>query len=161
MSDTEAETAFRKVRWAETDGEPVCPKCGSVKVYECNRTKMGPKWRCAQKECRSDFTISSGTIFANHKLPLRIYLAAIAIFTNEVKGKSMLALSRDLGTHHMTAFVMAHKIREAMATEMKGRTLGGAGKIAEIDGAYFGGYVKPANYVEDRRDRRKANQSER
>ena len=43
-----------------------------------------------------DFTITSGTLFASHKLPLRGYLAAIAIFCNEVKGKSALALSRDL-----------------------------------------------------------------
>jgi hypothetical protein len=47
--------------------------------------------------CRKDFTITSGTLFASHKLPLRGYLAAIAVFCNEVKGKSALALSRDLG----------------------------------------------------------------
>jgi hypothetical protein len=81
-------------------------------------------------------------------------LFAIAIFCNEVKGKSMLALSRDLGTHYMTAFVLAHKIREAMASEMRGVNIGGAGRKAEIDGGYFGGYVKPANRVENRRDRR-------
>jgi hypothetical protein len=40
--------------------------------------------------------VTSGTIFAFHKMPLRQYLAAIAIFMNEVKGKSALALSRDL-----------------------------------------------------------------
>ena len=56
----------------------------------------------------------------------------------------------------MTAFVMSHKLREAMATEMKGRTVGGAGKVAEVDGGYFGGYQKPANYRENRRDRRLA-----
>jgi len=43
-----------------------------------------------------DFTLTSGTLFASHKLPLRCYLAAIAIFCNEVKGKPALALSRDL-----------------------------------------------------------------
>lgn len=156
LNDTEAEALFRKVRWSETSGEPVCPKCGSAKAYECKRTKMGPRWRCAQKECRADFTIISGTLFAHHKLSLRVYLAAIAIFTNEVKGKSMLALSRDLGTHYMTAFVMSHKLREAMAIEMKGRTVGGFGKVAEVDGGYFGGYQKSANYREHRRDRRLA-----
>jgi hypothetical protein len=47
-----------------------------------------------------------------------------------------------------------------MAEEMKGRKLGGEGIIAEVDGGYFGGYVKPANHVENRRDRRLArNQS--
>jgi hypothetical protein len=41
--------------------------------------------------------------------------------------------------------VLLHKLREAMAEEMKGRAVGGEGKEAEVDGGYFGGYVKPAN----------------
>jgi hypothetical protein len=85
---------------------------------------------------------------------------AVAIFANEVKGKSMLALSRDLGTQYKTAFILAHKIREAMATEVRKTEVGGDGKRAEIDGGYFGGYVKPANLRENRRDRRlRQNQS--
>jgi hypothetical protein len=91
-----------------------------------------------------------------HKLPLRTYIAAIAISMNEVKGKNALALSRDLDVQYKTAFVLSHKIREAIASEMKGAHVGGAGKVAEIDGAYFGGYVKPANHAENRRDRRLA-----
>ena len=62
-----------------------------------------------------------GTLFASHKLPLRCYLAAIAIFCNEVKGKSALALSRDLSVSYKSAFVLLHKLREAMAEELKGR----------------------------------------
>jgi hypothetical protein len=43
---------------------------------------------------------------------------------------------------------------------MKGANVGGEGRKAEIDGGYFGGYVKPANRVENRRDRRlRMNQS--
>jgi hypothetical protein len=41
-----------------------------------------------------------------------------------------------------------------MASEMKGRMMGGPGRIAEIDGGYFGGYVKPANHKENRVDQR-------
>jgi hypothetical protein len=41
-----------------------------------------------------------------------------------------------------------------MAEEMKGRIVGGEGKMAEVDGGYFGGYVKPANRKEKRVDRR-------
>jgi ISXO2-like transposase domain len=95
-------------------------------------------------------------LFAFHKLPLRTYLSAIVIFCNEVKGKSSLALSRDLDVHAKTAWVLAHKIREAVASEMKGASIGGEGKIAEVDGGYFGGYVKPANHGENRVDRRLA-----
>ena len=66
----------------------------------------------------------------------------------------MLAFSRDLGLSYKSAFVLAHKLREAMASELKGRMLGGEGKVAEVDGGYFGGYVKPFNHKENRIDRR-------
>ncbi len=89
-------------------------------------------------------------------MSLQTYLGAIAIFCNEVKGKSALALSRDLGTQYKTAWVLAHKLREAMASELKSRAVGGIGKIAEIDGGYFGGYMKPANNRANRVDRRLA-----
>jgi len=65
--------------------------CGGVDAYDCRRLKGAPRFRC--RACVKDFTITSGTLFASHKLPLRCYLAAIAIFCNEVKGKSALALS--------------------------------------------------------------------
>lgn len=152
MSDVQAEAAFKSVRWSETNGAPICPACGSLDAYDCPRPNGSPRFRC--RGCAKDFTITSGTLFASHKLPLRIYLAAIAIFCNEVKGKSALAMSRDLGLSYKAAFVLSHKLREAMAAEMKGRTLGGEGAEASVDGAYFGGYVKPANRRENRVDRR-------
>jgi len=51
---------------------------------------------------------------------------------------------------------LLHKLREAMAEEMRGRVFGGKGRVAKVDGGYFGGYVKPANQKEYRRDRRYA-----
>jgi hypothetical protein len=154
MSDAETERTFRSVRWAETAGEPVCPKCGGLDAYEFRRETGALVFEC--KACKAHFSITSGTLFASHKLPLRMYLAAIAVFCNEVKGKSMLAMSRDLGLSYKAAFVLCHKMREAMAAEMRGRQLGGEGTEASVDGAYFGGYVKPANRLENRRDRRLA-----
>ena len=98
--------------------------------------------------------MTSGTIFASRKFPIRTYLLAIAIFVNGAKGHSALQLSRDLDVAYQTAFVLSHKLREAMATEANsGEVLDGD---VEVDGAYFGGYVKPANYKVDRIDRRRA-----
>jgi hypothetical protein len=154
MSDLEAETMFASIRWTETKGEPVCPHCGCLKPYQDRRPSGALRFRC--KGCKGSFSLTSGILFAFHKLPLRTYLAAIAIFCNEVKGKSALALSRDLDVQYKTAFVLAHKLREAVASEMKGAHVGGEGKVAEVDGGYFGGYVKPANHIENRRDRRLA-----
>ena len=158
MTEGEAEMAFRKIRWSETQGEPVCPECGGVEPYQFRRPTGLLRFRC--KACSKNFSITSGTLFASHKAPIRAYLAAIAVFMNEVKGKNALALSRDLGMSHKACWIMLHKVREAMAEEFKGRKIGGEEKVAEVDGAYFGGYVKPANLKEHRVDRRKlANQT--
>src|SRR5665213_4189024 len=129
MSDAQAEDAFRRVRWSDTDGDPVCPKCGGLDAYSYRRETGALCFEC--RACKAHFSITSGTLFASHKLSPRSYLAAIAIFCNEVKGKSMLAVSRDLGVSYKAAFVLCHKMREAMAAEFKGRTLGGDDKVAE------------------------------
>lgn len=158
MEEQEARDMFARLRWPATQGKPVCPHCGCDTAYSVPRPNGSPRWCC--KACCKDFTLTSRTLFASHKLPLRTYLAAIAVAMNEVKGKAALALSRDLGTSYKTAFVLMHKIREALASEMKGERIGGPGKTVETDGGYFGGYVKPANLKENRRDRRLAkNQS--
>ena len=149
MSDEEAHDAFRMIRWVHTQGEAVCPRCQCSATYRYAARKI---WKC--KACSHQFSITSGTLFASRKLPIRTYLLAIAIFVNGAKGHAALQLSRDLDVAYQTAFVLTHKLREAMATEIDtGETLDGD---VEVDGAYFGGYVKPANYKEDRIDRRRA-----
>lgn len=146
MSDEEAHAEFVKIRW--TDGEPCCPRCASKSVYTYKTRKL---WKC--KPCGHQFSVTSGTIFASRKLPVRDYLMAIAILMNASKSISALQLSRDLDVQYRTAFVMAHKLREALAAETKGMTLSG---IVEVDGAYFGGKIRPANLATDRVDRRLA-----
>jgi transposase-like protein len=157
MSDEEAERVFIRLRWQDNGGVPYCPRCGATTVWE-SRRKGCLRWQC--KACQKDFSLTSGTLFASRKMPLRAYLMAIAIFANEVKGKSMLAMSRDLGVSYKASFVLCHKLRESMASEVQHVAIGGEGKRAEIDGGFFGGYVKPANRREDRKDRRlRANQT--
>jgi len=148
LSDDEAFATFKAIRWAGNGGEPACPKCGCVAVYEYKARRV---FKC--KGCFGQFSVTSGTIFASRKMSYRDLLAAIAIFANGAKGHSALQLSRDLDCQYKTAFVLAHKIREAMTAEHKSLTLGG---IVEVDGAYFGGYVKPENHKADRKDRRLA-----
>ena len=148
MSDAEAETAFRALRWAETNGEPICPECGSV---DHNDLKTRPVWKC--KGCSKQFSITSGCIFHSRKLKIRDILGAIAIFVNGAKGYSALHLSRDLGVNYQTAFVLLHKCREAISLA---RAEGALSGDVEVGGAYFGGYVKPENKKADRIDRRLA-----
>ena len=66
--------------------------------------------------------------------------------------------ARSKDCQYQTAFVLAHKLRETMAMEVHtGEVLEGH---VEIDGAYFGGHIRPANVKADRVDRRlKAHQT--
>jgi len=66
LSDDEAYDLFKQSRW--TDGEPVCPHCGCEHNYHIKTRKQ---WRC--KACKHTFSVTSGTIFANHKMPLQNY----------------------------------------------------------------------------------------
>lgn len=139
---------FCKMRWPETDGEAICPQCGCCETYKITTRR---KFKC--KGCAHQFSVTSGTIFASRKMAFVDLLAAICITVNASKGLSMLQLSRDLDCQYKTAFVLAHKLREAMAAEIQtGEILTGH---VEVDGAYFGGHIRPANAKVDRVDRRK------
>ena len=120
LSDEEAYDTFKQVRWAANGGEPFCPRCGCVAIYEYRSRRI---FKC--KGCEAQFSVTTATIFASRKLPIRDLLAAIAIFVNGAKGISALQLSRDLDCQYKTAFVLAHKLREAMGAEMQDRTLNG------------------------------------
>ena len=147
LSGDEAFDLFKDARWSESGGDAVCPECGSISHYWIKTRKQ---WRC--KDCKHTYSVTSGTIFANHKMPLRNYLAAIAIYSNAAKGISALQLSRDLDCQYKTAFVLAHKLRESLV-DVKGENFSGE---VEIDGCYVNKHVRPSNRIENRVDRRLA-----
>ena len=89
LSDDAAHDTFKAIRWANTEGEPVCGRCSCVALYAITTRRL---WKC--KACAHQFSVTSGTIFASRKLPIRDLLAAIAIFVNGAKGHSALQLSR-------------------------------------------------------------------
>lgn len=146
MGEDAAYRTFCELRWPDTEGEAVCPRCGCVETYNIATRR---KFKCVA--CHHQFSVTSGTIFASRKLSFTDLLAAIVIFVNGAKGISALQASRDLDVQYKTAFVLFHKLREAMAHELADAKLGG---IVEIDGGWFGGYVKPENRKADRKDRR-------
>ncbi len=143
MTEDQAFEIFKSLRWK--DGKPVCPECGCNEHYFLKNYK---RFEC--RSCKKHYTVTSGTIFAYHKLELRDYLCAIALLSNCAKNKSSLELSRDLNVQYKTAFVLSHKIREAILNH---KETGLQGEI-EIDGSYLGGYIKPENEKKDRIDRR-------
>src|SRR5690606_886005 len=105
MGEDRAYETFCKLRWPETDGEPVCPKCGGLGAY---RIPTRRRFKC--RACLTQFSVTSGTIFHSRKLTFTDLLAAICMVMNAAKGLSALQLGRDLDVQHKTAFVLAHKI---------------------------------------------------
>ena len=146
MTDDQAHEAFVAIRFADNGGAAFCPRCECTACYAYTARRI---WKC--KACNHQFSVTSGTIFASRKLPVRDYLAAVAIFVNAVKGISALQLGRDLDVQYKTAFVLAHKLREAVGSVQTGGQLSG---MVEIDGMYAGGHAKQENNKADRKDRR-------
>jgi transposase-like protein len=70
--EDKAYDTFKRLRWNETEGEPVCPKCGCLDHYDIPTRR---KFKCAA--CHAQFSVTSGTMFASRKLSFTDLLAAI------------------------------------------------------------------------------------
>ena len=146
MGESAAYDMFRQIRWPETDGKAVCPQCGGLESYNITTRR---KFKC--KACHHQFSVTSGTILHSRKLDFVDLLAAICLFVTGSKGMSAVQFSRTMDVQYKTAWVLCHKMRECLADETDTHTL--AGEV-EIDGAYFGGHIRPANFKHNRIDRR-------
>lgn len=154
MSEREAYRAFCKARWPR--GVPDhCPHCGVVgKPWRLKtRKRLYAIWKCRDKNCRKEFSVTSCTIFANRKLAFRDILAMLAMSSNGQKGKSALQLSLDLKVCWRTAWHNLMKVREVMARERDGLLLRG---IVEMDGMYLNRHIRRPNVHADAPDGRLA-----
>ena len=144
MSDITAprfktEAAARKhlesVRWPNG---PVCPHCGSVDNAHRikGKTARPGLWFCA--DCRTQFTVTVGTLFERSKVPLHKWLLAVHLLCASKKGISSHQLHRILGVTYKTAWFMSHRIREAMREPKYQGPLGGDGGVVEADETYIG-----------------------
>ncbi len=124
----------------------MCPRCAFHETYTIATRR---KFKC--RACEHQFSVTSGTIFASHKLAFVDLLGAICLVVSAAKGISALQLARTIGVSYKTAFVLIHKLREAIKIETEGLTLSGT---VEVDGAFVGGHVRPSNISLDRIDRR-------
>lgn len=121
--------AFEEIRFRA--GE-YCPHCGFTSIY---RFAGGKRYRCAG--CRKDFTIKTGTVFGESKIPLRKWFIAIYLLTSARKGISSVQLARQVGVTQKTAWFMDHRIRKAMS-QNNGQLFG----TVEVDETFSGGKSK-------------------
>ncbi|MGO9245670.1 MAG: IS1595 family transposase [Verrucomicrobiia bacterium] len=109
-----------------------CPHCGHTKIYTF---AGGKKYRCAK--CKQNFTIKTGTVFGESKLPLRKWFIAIYLLSTTSKGISSVQLAKHVGVTQKTGWFMDHRIRKAMK-ENKGQLFG----EVEVDETFVGGLAK-------------------
>ncbi|MFZ0373735.1 MAG: IS1595 family transposase [Xanthobacteraceae bacterium] len=128
---------LEKLRWPEG---PICSHCGTI--GHAYKTKKPGWYRCAEKECRKDFTVTTGTVMERSHIPLNKWLMAFYLLNASKKGMSAHQLHRALNLDYKTAWFMCHRIREAMRSGGLG-PLGGEGKIVEVDETYHGKTEKP------------------
>ena len=119
---------FESVVWP--DGRH-CPKCGSVRTREASHAKM-PYW-CT--DCRSYFSVKTGTAMQASKVPLRKWAIAIYLCLTSLKSISSMKLQRDIGVSQPTAWFMLQRIREAWSVDDDEDFDG----PVEVDETYFGG----------------------
>jgi transposase-like protein len=131
--DAAARKLIEGTRWPNG---PVCAYCGSVgRAYALKK----PGWfRCAEKECRKDFTVTMGTVMERSHIPLHKWITAFYLMNASKKGISAHQLHRQLGIAYQSAWFMCHRIREAMRAGGLAPPLGGVGKTVEADETYFG-----------------------
>ncbi len=123
---------FEAVVW---DGERHCGKCGSSRTKDVPNAKPMPYW-CT--DCRSYFSVRTGTPIARTNVPLRKWAIAIYLCLTSLKSVSSMKLHRDIGVSQPTAWFMLHRIRQAWAPENCGPFDG----PVEVDETYFGGKRK-------------------
>jgi transposase-like protein len=132
QNDEAAREMLESILWPEG---PVCPHCGVVN--HAYKTKRPGVFRCAEKPCRKDFTVTMKTVMERSKIALHKWLQAFHLMTSSKKGVSAHQLHRTLNIGYEAAWFMAHRIREAM--RLGGLSpLGGGGKTVEVDETYIG-----------------------
>ena len=137
--ETDAVVWFETIRWASGR---FCGHCGSTDTSDVPNAKPMP-YRF--RDCRSYFSVRTGTSIEKSRLPLRKWVFAIYLEATSLKGVSSMKLHRDLNVTQKTAWFMLHRIRESFALGA-GPPLDGP---VEADETFIGGLRK--NMPKDKR----------
>jgi transposase-like protein len=144
--ETAARAHLEAMRWPNG---PECPHCGGVDRISRLEGKAHRPGLLTCGDCRSQFSVTVGTVFERSKIPLHKWVLATHLLCSSKKGMSSHQLHRMLGVTYKTAWFMTHRIREAFKVLVSG-PMGGGGKIVEADETYWGN-AKPIKRVPGRR----------
>lgn len=126
LSPLQAVMFVAKIVWGSTKEMP-CPHCGTIDEHYLSLKEL--RWKCTC--CGKRFSVTSGTVFANHKLSLVKILKIAYAWANGASGKPALQLRRDWNVSYPTAFTLVHKLREGL---LRGHNTGILCGVQEMDG---------------------------
>jgi len=123
------------VRWPSG---PSCFRCGCVDVSPVKSRRVRPIYYCTG--CKTQFSVTTGTVMEDTKIPLHKWLMAIHLMCASKKGISSLQLHRMLGLARRSAWHLSHRIRAAMGDTHTAMLTG----TVEADETYIGGKARGA-----------------
>jgi len=137
--DDAATYMLEDLRWGDC---PACPECGDTNVYRMmdrsgEKREKNRRWRC--RGCGKTYSVRTGTVMAESRIPLRHWCWAFWQLCSSKKGMSAKQIQRQTGLSYKSALFLLHRVRYAMA-DMEGVRLSGT---VEVDETYVGG--KPRN----------------
>jgi len=127
-SEASCRDALFKLRWPEGFR---CPECGNATYCTLKERSL---FQCHR--CHHQASLTARTLFEKTKLPLTTWFLAIFLLTQSKTGLSALALGRHLGVSYKTAWLVKHKLMEAMRERDDSKALTG---LVQVDDAYWGG----------------------
>lgn len=131
------------LRWGRM---PRCAHCNSERVGRINMTQSGQPRKNRREgrfncyDCKSTFSVISGTMFHKTKLSLTKWFAAIHYVLKSRKGVSSYQLARYLGISDSSAWYLLTRIRREMKAQNENTSL--LKGIVEADEAWVGGKPK-------------------
>lgn len=110
-----------------------CPGCEGKEYSNFRRGRLLYFQFC---NCRRQTSLIAGTVMESSKLSLRRWFQAAYVISQAKNNVSALELMRHLGVCYETAWMLKHKLMEAMYERERTRQLGGT---VQIDEAFLGG----------------------
>jgi ISXO2-like transposase domain/Transposase zinc-ribbon domain len=129
-TEAQCEAALVQSRWPTGFSCPACGHGGHCLLP--SRPRM--TFQC--NACHRQTSLIAGTLFQGSNLPLTTWFLAIYLVSQAKTGLSALALKRHLGVSYPTAWLIHHKLMQAMAEREDLYRLSGT---VQMDDAYLGG----------------------
>jgi transposase-like protein len=129
-TETKCEAALYNARWPQGFRCPAC-QCASATEFLRKQTRY---WHCQQ--CSHQTSLTAGTMMHQTQLPLTKWFLAMYLVTQSKTNIAALALRRQLGISWKAAWLLKHKLMEAMRQREEEKPLSGD---VRVDDGYLGG----------------------